>query len=129
VTRQTAVTLSDIEDMAKPALFGKKVELSSSDWDNVKGLAKEGLLSRGIIPDLKNKIKSALNEIRIWKNRFHDAEAEKEKYGFTKFIQAFLRAPQRLMATISDILRKPPERTEPEHQQERKKHISHEEVL
>ena len=122
--RKANTTYAELESMAKPTLFGKKVELSVDDWNTAKNLAKEAIVSRGIIDRLKNKLTSALNDCRIWRNRYNDSEADKEKSGFKKFTEAFRRAPIRLMAAIADIMLKPPERV-----QERKKSISHKEVL
>lgn len=127
--RTANTTCAELESMAKPTLFGKKVELSADDWNTAKNLAKEAIISRGAIARLKDKLQSALNECRIWRDRYNNSEAEKEKFGFRKFIEAFRRAPIRLMAAVADIMLKPPERPEPELVQERKKSVRHEEVL
>ncbi|MCL2776142.1 MAG: hypothetical protein FWD71_22800, partial [Oscillospiraceae bacterium] len=122
--KEANTTYAELESMAKPTLFGKKVELSVDDWNTAKNLAKEAIVSRGVISRLKDKLKSALNDCRIWRNRYNASEAEKEKSGFKKFIDAFRRAPIRLTATIADIMLKPPERIEPERIQQKKRDYS-----
>jgi len=122
--REANTTYAELESMAKPTLFGKKVELSVDDWNTAKNLAKEAIISRGVISRLKDKLRSALNDCRIWRNRYNDSEAEKEKSGFKKFIEAFRIAPVRLIATIADIMLKPPERTEAERVQQKQRDYS-----
>jgi hypothetical protein len=113
VTKKEAATVAEIEGMVKPALFGGNLQISPADWKKVSGLAKEGVKSRGIIATLKNALEALRQEIAKLKQKLIDYEGK----GITdtmKYYQAQQRAPRRLAEIVADIMRKPPERTEPE---------------
>jgi len=98
--KQSAHTFGDIECMAKKSMFGKKVELSEADWKIVSELAKEGVVSRGIIPTLKEKIEHLTAKLSNITNRYREL-IDKTK----DFIRAFKLAPQRIIDLFGDIFR------------------------
>ena len=58
---------------------------------------------------MKNKLATAEHDRDIWKKRY---QSLLKKVGL--FLDALKRAPRRVMEFLSDILRQPPEKTEPE---------------
>jgi len=108
-----------------------QIIVTQNEAKDIKKLAREGVASRGKIDELTFKLNRAGHEITAvakerddWKNRYHSL------YNKVKmFLDALRHAPRRVMEFLSDILRKPPERTEPERQHERKKSTHDREVL
>ena len=115
-------TVSYLDGQIDKNLIGQIV-VKPEELDYVKDFAREGAVSRVKIHDLQAKIKSVESERDHWKRQYNIL-FEKVKI----FLNALTHAPRRVMEFLADILRKPPERSEPERQQERKKSISHEEV-
>ena len=112
VTKQEAATFAEIEGMAKKTIGGN-YQLSPDNWAHVSGLAKEGVKSRGIIKGLKERINALRDEISGLKKRLKQYEGQ----GITdtmRYYQAQQRAPRRIAEVIADIMRKPPEKAEPE---------------
>jgi len=70
VKQQAAFTFNEIESMGKKTVLGK-VQLSSDDWVKVSGLAKEGVLSRGIIYDLRKQVVALNSELIRVKTSFN----------------------------------------------------------
>ncbi|GHU79864.1 Plasmid recombination enzyme type 2 [Clostridia bacterium] len=119
--KKEAATAADIEKMAKPALLGGNLTISPADWDKVKNIAKEGVKSRERISALRERNSALLQENGDLKARLAKAEPKRSISEDLKFYQARQRAPRRMAEVIADILRKPRERTEPEHAPERKR--------
>ena len=112
VTKQEAATFAEIEGMAKKTIGGN-YQLSPDNWAHVSGLAKEGVKSRGIIKGLKERINALRDEISGLKKRLKQYEGQ----GITdtmRYYQAQQRAPRRIAEVMADIMRKPPEKAEPE---------------
>jgi hypothetical protein len=107
-----------------------QIIVTQNEAKDIKKLAREGVASRGEIAELTFKLNRASHEITAvakerddWKNRYHSL------YNKVKlFLDALRHAPRRVMEFLSDILRKPLERVEPERQQERKKSTRDREV-
>lgn len=104
-------------------IFGQIV-VTPDELDYVKAFAHEGAVSRIEIDELHKKVKVVEQERDTWKSRYN-ALFEKVRM----FLEALKHAPRRVMEFLSDILRRLPEKIEPEQVQQRKKSISHEEVL
>jgi len=101
--------------MVKPSLLGGNLQISPADWKTVSGLAKEGVKSRGIIAELKKRITDFVKKIAGLETKLEGYEGKKESViEQLNFYQAQIRAPRRFAETIADIMRKPPEKQEPE---------------
>ena len=120
VKKQTAAEFADIDSMAKKTIGGN-YQLPPADWKSVSDLAKEGVKSRGIIKMLRDKITSLMNENAKQKKQLERYGEGQSITDTLKYHQAKQRSPRRMMEVITDILRKPPEQSEPEKQQERKR--------
>ena len=99
VTRQAAVTYSEIEQMAKRTVFGK-VELSPTDWETVSGLAKEGVSAKATVKDLKRQLAAAKKEIQGLKDAFNRLFEETRL-----FREAVKAAPGRVKELLQDAIR------------------------
>lgn len=113
VSKQVAVTVSEIEGMAKKTLGGN-IQLSAADWQTVSGLAKEGLKSRDIIQRMKEKIDILTREIATLKSRLLQYGEGQKVSDTLQYYQAKQRAPHRLAQVIADIMHQPPEQQAPE---------------
>jgi hypothetical protein len=123
VLKQGAVMFGEIDSMGSKKTILGDIAVSKTDWQTVSGLAKEGIKSRAQIVDLQHKVSSVERDRDYWKKQYNTL-FEKVKL----FLEALKHAPKRLMDFIADIMRRPPEKAELEHKQERKK-IRHEEML
>jgi uncharacterized protein YhaN len=117
--KKEVATVEDVENMVRPIMLSSYLQLSPDDWGKVSNLAKEGVKSRATIKELRKKISGLENTIRELKQKLMKYEG----MGITDkllYIEAMRRAPKRLMDTIADIKRQPPEKQEqtrvtPEH--------------
>jgi len=93
-------TYHDLETMGKKKLFGK-VELSEENYRKMLSLAKEGVVSRGKIADLTQKLQSAIS-------RAFDLQASWERlYEQTEdFRRAMKLAPSRVKELFAAIFTK-----------------------
>lgn len=96
-------TSQQINDMAHPALIGSKITLEETDWKEVKALAKEALVLRGRLSDLKHQIKVDKKEIQRLKQQqppstFRLIEATQD------YQRAMQYAPERVAAFVNGIL-------------------------
>lgn len=92
-----------INSMAHPTLIGNRVTLEPEDWSKVKALAKEALVLRGRVSDLKRQCKAGENEIKRLNEQkqpsmFRLIEATQD------YQQAMQYAPKRVGAFINNIL-------------------------
>jgi len=113
VKKEESAMFADIDNMAKPAMFGGNLQITPADWKTVSNLAKEGVKSKSIIADLKSRVSKLLEQLNWFKNRNEKYEGKGISDNM-KYFEALQRAPKRLAETVADIMRKPPE-------QERKK--------
>jgi chaperonin cofactor prefoldin len=110
VAKGEAATFVEVDAIGKPALLGG-YSVTADELKKLKTLAKEGVKSRSIIKELKDRISSLLQKIA-------GLETELTRFrglGITdsmKYYQAKQRAPRRLAEIVADIMRKPPEQTE-----------------
>lgn len=105
VLKTTAVTLAEIDGMGKKTFTGK-LELTPQEGETLKRLARKGVVADYVISDLKQKLASARNDARIWKERY-----EKLLEQTKDFLTAVKRAPEKVRAFLERILHT--ERTEP----------------
>jgi len=106
VTKQAAATFSEIEGMAKKTIGGN-YQLSPADWKTVSDYAKENIISRGTISDLKKQLGEAKKEIRNLKDAFNRIFEETRL-----FREAVKLAPKRIKDVIEDIFRQHREQRE-----------------
>jgi hypothetical protein len=109
VIKQDAITFSEIDRMGDKKTITGNVTLAPEDWTTVSELAKEGIRSRGIIKELKDKVSTLLRRITGLENKIESYEG-KNIMDEISYQQAKKRAPRRLAEVIADIMRKPPER-------------------
>ncbi len=107
-SKKVAATVSEIEGMAKKTLGGN-IQLSASDWQNVSSLAKEGVQSRGLLRQLKEKISSLTRDITQLKSRLLQYGEGQKVSDTIQYYQAKQRAPKRLAQVLADIMRQSPE--------------------
>ena len=88
--------------------FTGKLELSAQEGDRLKELAKRGITATASLSDLKKKLEAARNDARIWKERY-----EKLFEQTSVFIEAMKKAPEKIKAFITQILRSEPDKTVP----------------
>jgi len=126
VKAKAAATVGEIKKMGKPALLGSGFSVTNDEMKTLKTLAKKSVNADKKVADANRKREaaerernSAVKERDELKGR--SAAAKKTDptitehiRWFNKFIEAFRRAPKRLMAAIEDIMRSPPERPLPE---------------
>jgi len=91
----------DIDDMAKPTKFGKKVELSADNWKTVSNLAKEGYLSRTNISTLREKLKRANDEVSKYKSKFENLWEETRL-----FREAMKRVPSKVKELLVGLIQR-----------------------
>ena len=84
-----------------------KPELSAQEVGRLKALAKEGIASRAEIRDLKQKLKSALHDAKVWKERYQKLQEQTKD-----LLEAVKRAPVRVMELVRSILHTEPEKEE-----------------
>ncbi len=77
--QQAAFTFSEIESMGKKTVLGK-VQITPVDWEKVSGLAKEGVLSRGIIYDLRKQVTALKSELIQIKTSLNKLIEETRQY-------------------------------------------------
>ena len=106
VTKQAAATFSEIDGMAKKTMVGN-YQLSPADWKTVSDYAKENIVSRGTISDLKKQLAEAKKEIRSLKDAFNRIFEETRP-----FREAVKLAPKRIKDVIDDIFRQHREQRE-----------------
>jgi len=111
-------TVSEIEAMGKPAVFGG-FNVSADEMGKLKTLAKKGVTIKDNTKTLKQQLKVAEGErdmatAKLAKLQKPKPSIKEHLNWFDKFMAAMKRAPKRLMAVIEEILREPPERQEPQ---------------
>ena len=106
VERQASMTFSELENVGKRTLFGK-VELPEKEYRKVIDLAREGVMSRGVIADLTRKLQETRNKVAGL-----DAAYDRLYEQTRDFFQAVKLAPQRVKELFADIFKKDREERE-----------------
>lgn len=106
VRKNQAIAYQDIDRIGRKTLTGK-IELTPEESRQLKDLAKEAILSRGTIPDLKQKLAQAVKDVGIWKKRYEDLKEQTKD-----FLAAVKKAPEKVKAFLESIIQS--ERTEPQ---------------
>ena len=105
VRKDQATAYQDIDQIGRKTFTGK-IEMTQEESQRLKNLAKEAILSRGTISDLKQKLTQAKKDIGIWKKRYEDLMAQ-----VGDFLEAVKKAPEKVKAFLESITRS--ERMEP----------------
>jgi hypothetical protein len=95
VAKTEAATFSEIDRMGEKKTFKGDVALSPADWKTVSGLAKEGVKSRSIVKELKEKVSSLLHRITGLDKRLQGYEGK----GITDTMR-YYQAQQRARAAL-----------------------------
>ncbi len=106
VERQVNMTFHELDNVCKRTLFGK-IELPEKEYRKVIDLAREDVLSRGVIADLTRKlqdVKSQLARLDAAYDRLHEQTRD--------FFRAVKLAPQRVKELFADIFTKDREERE-----------------
>jgi len=107
VGKQDAIMFGKIEQMARPALLGKKMEISHADWQTVSRLAKKGVVASSQLADMKEKLSAAKKEIARLKDAFTRLYEETRV-----FREAIKSAPKRVMDFLQSIIHRGQEQHE-----------------
>ena len=106
VQKTVAATFSEIDSMGRKTFTGK-LELTPTEGEMLKDLAKKGISADATIADLKHKLSGARKDARIWKERYEVLMSQVKD-----FLAAIKKAPERVKAFIDRIL--DTEKAEPE---------------
>ncbi len=98
VQKGTAATFAEIDNMGRKTLMGK-MEFSQQEAEDLKQLAKKGIVADTTIKDLQRDLKSARRDAQIWKRRYEELKEQAKD-----FLAAIKKAPERVMAFISKVL-------------------------
>jgi len=125
IVKQEAVMFNEIDRMGDKKTISGNITISQNDFTVLSQLAKEGIRSRSIISEFKEKVSSLLRRITGLEKKLELYEGKDISIEL-KLHQALKRAPRRLTEVIVDILRKPPERAiqNPEKPINHYKHVS-----
>lgn len=93
-----------INGMAHPALIGNRVTLEPEDWNKVKALAKEALVLRGRVSDLKRRCKAEENEIQRLKEQQSPSSMLQIMEATQDYQKAMQYNPERIKAVINSVL-------------------------
>ena len=113
IAKQESATFAGIDRMSEKRTFMGDIALSPDDWKTVSSLAKEGVKSRRSIVGLKTKMTESLRKIAELETKLQGYEG-KGVIDNLNYYKARQRAPRRMADVIADIMRKPPEKNEPE---------------
>jgi len=113
IAKRESATFADIERMGEKRTFRGDIALSAADWKTVSSLAKEGVKSRPVIVGLKAKMTESHHKITELETKLQGYEG-KSVIENLRYYQAKQRAPRRMAEVMVDIMRKPPEKSEPE---------------
>jgi DNA repair exonuclease SbcCD ATPase subunit len=123
-------TIEEVENMGTPVPLTKSVMVSGDDMAKLKKLAKKSVTAEDKVQKANRRRDNAEKErddaVAALDDLRKQTEKPKESVSvyltwFPKFREALKRAPQRLMAVIDEIMRHPPEKAEPEREQQHKK--------
>ena len=83
------------------------ISMTPQDAQFLKELAREGVASRGLIGDLKNKLETLKRDVSVWKRKYEKLQEQTKD-----FIAALKRAPRKVKKFIQFMLRTEPEKPE-----------------
>jgi len=113
IAKRESAAFADIERMGEKRTFRGDIALPAADWKTVSSLAKEGVKSRPVIAGLKAKMTESHHKITELETKLQGYEG-KSVIENLRYYQAKQRAPRRMAEVMADIMRKPPEKSEPE---------------
>ena len=111
VAKEALAMFSDIDRIGEKKGWRGDISVSLADWKTVSNFAKEGIKSRTVISDLKQKISRFTQQIEGYKKSLEKYEG----MGITDtmlYYEAKQRAPRRLADIVADILCNPPEQVQ-----------------
>ena len=83
------------------------ISMTPQDAQFLKELAREGVASRGLIRDLKNKLETLKRDVSVWKRKYEKLQEQTKD-----FMAALKRAPRKVKEFIQFILHAEPEKPE-----------------
>ena len=83
------------------------ISMTPQDAQFLKELAKEGVASRGLIGDLKNKVETLKRDVSVWKRKYEKLQEQTKD-----FMAALKRAPRKVKEFIQFMLHTEPEKHE-----------------
>ena len=83
------------------------ISMTPQDAQFLKELAKEGVASRGLIGDLKNKVETLKRDVSVWKRKYEKLQGQTKD-----FMAALKRAPHKVKEFIQFMLHTEPEKPE-----------------
>ena len=83
------------------------ISMTPQDAQFLKELAREGVASRGLIGDLKNKMETLKRDVSVWKRKYEKLQEQTKD-----FMAALKRAPRKVKEFIQFILHAEPEKPE-----------------
>ena len=83
------------------------ISMTPQDAQFLKELAREGVASRGLIGDLKNKLETLKRDVSVWKRKYEKLQEQTKD-----FMAALKRAPRKVKEFIQFILHAEPEKPE-----------------
>ena len=101
-----AASFHEIDSIGKKTISGN-ISMTPQDAQFLKELAKEGVASRGLIGDLKNKVETVKRDVSVWKHKY-----EKLQEQTRDFMTALKRAPRKVKEFLQFILHAEPEKSE-----------------
>ena len=93
-----AASFHEIDSIGKKTISGN-ISMTPQDAQFLKELAKEGVASRGLIGDLKNKVETLKRDVSVWKRKY-----EKLQEQTNDFMAALKRAPRKVKKFESAML-------------------------
>ena len=101
-----AASFHEIDSIGKKTISGN-ISMTSQDAQFLKELAKEGVASRGLIGDLKNKVETLKRDVSVWKRKYEKLQEQTKD-----FMAALKRAPRKVKEFIQFMLYTEPEKPE-----------------
>ena len=96
--------------------FTGKIEFTPHEAEQLKNLAKKAISASAVIADLKKKLETARQGVRIWKDRYESLQAQTKD-----FLAALKKSPEAVKNFISRILHM--EKKEPEQEIQQRTNI------
>ena len=101
-----AASFHEIDSIGKKTISGN-ISMTPQDAQFLKELAKEGVASRGLIGDLKNKVETLKRDVSVWKRKYEKLQEQTKD-----FMAALKRAPRKVKEFIQFMLHTEPEKPE-----------------
>ena len=74
-----AASFHEIDSIGKKTISGN-ISMTPQDAQFLKELAKEGIASRGLIGDLKNKVETLKRDVSVWKRKYEKLQEQTNKH-------------------------------------------------